>query len=173
MGTHQENKVNSEKLQDGQLRAKLDELWETDLTLGQIRSIVRLRTKTVMDYYESRYGTEAYKARKSKRYSQSKTGELNPMTGKSNSEHHNWQGGSDDLKGYLTISTPEWYESEAKRIFTHHAVWAMWHGYNRVPKGYVIHHIDHNPRNNKPENLQLLTPSAHLKLHRQESVTTR
>lgn len=29
VGTRQENKVNSEKLQDGQFRAKLDELWET------------------------------------------------------------------------------------------------------------------------------------------------
>ena len=31
--------------------------------------------------------------------------------------------------------------------------------------GQVVHHKDGNPRNNDPDNLELMTPSQHSKLH--------
>ena len=37
-----------------------------------------------------------------------------------------------------------------------------------VPAGYVVHHIDDNPLNNKLENLQLVTRAEHSKLHRDD-----
>ena len=30
----------------------------------------------------------------------------------------------------------------------------------------IVHHIDNNPQNNKPENLQLMTQKEHLKLYK-------
>lgn len=37
-----------------------------------------------------------------------------------------------------------------------------------IPKGYDIHHKDHNKNNNEPDNLELLTRSEHLKRHAAE-----
>lgn len=37
-----------------------------------------------------------------------------------------------------------------------------------IPKGYDIHHKDHDKNNNEPENLELLTRSEHLKRHAAE-----
>lgn len=36
----------------------------------------------------------------------------------------------------------------------------------QIPKGYVVHHVDMNPKNNVPINLWLMTRSSHAKLHR-------
>lgn len=45
----------------------------------------------------------------------------------------------------------------------------VWEYYNcEIPKGYEVHHKDHNKGNNDIENLQLLKKSAHSKLHRAE-----
>jgi len=33
---------------------------------------------------------------------------------------------------------------------------------NVVPRGYEIHHIDSNPYNNKPENIQIVTRKEHM-----------
>jgi len=38
-------------------------------------------------------------------------------------------------------------------------------GKNRKPTDTIIHHIDHNPLNNLPENIQLLTIKEHGKIH--------
>lgn len=35
-----------------------------------------------------------------------------------------------------------------------------------VPKGYHVHHIDENPANNTPENLLILTPPEHMRIHK-------
>lgn len=34
-----------------------------------------------------------------------------------------------------------------------------------VPKGYHIHHIDRNPKNNHPDNLLVCSPTKHMELH--------
>lgn len=35
-------------------------------------------------------------------------------------------------------------------------------------KGEIVHHIDRNRRNNNPSNLQIMTQSEHVNLHRRE-----
>lgn len=35
-----------------------------------------------------------------------------------------------------------------------------------VPEGYVVHHIDHNPKNNNIDNLQLMTRGEHIIHHK-------
>ena len=42
------------------------------------------------------------------------------------------------------------------------------HEVGEIPKGYDIHHKDHNKNNNEPENLELLTRKEHLKRHAAE-----
>lgn len=43
--------------------------------------------------------------------------------------------------------------------------WCLANGFYRVPPNTMIHHIDQNPLNNNPNNLQLMTKDFHNKLH--------
>lgn len=50
----------------------------------------------------------------------------------------------------------------------HKAVWEDWHGL-KVPKGYVIHHINEDSTDNRPENfkcMKILDHNAHHRLVR-------
>ena len=61
----------------------------------------------------------------------------------------------DEKTGYYLNSTIR------KRL--HRYVFEKMHG--EIPKGYHVHHADHNKENNEPDNLMLLTGSQHEKLH--------
>lgn len=52
-----------------------------------------------------------------------------------------------------------------RRILEHHAVWMQANNFYRIPKGFVIHHINQNKLDNRPENLALLDKQTHDKLH--------
>ena len=45
----------------------------------------------------------------------------------------------------------------------HREVWKLHNG--EIPKGFVVHHIDHNKENNKIENLEIMGWSEHNSLH--------
>ena len=56
------------------------------------------------------------------------------------------------------------------KVQEHVMIWllnqGLWQrGTTEVENGYVIHHVDFNPRNNDPSNLALLTYADHNKLH--------
>lgn len=40
--------------------------------------------------------------------------------------------------------------------------------YGEIPKGYVIHHIDGDTKNDRIENLRCMSKSEHKKLHEKE-----
>lgn len=54
-----------------------------------------------------------------------------------------------------------YFQHNGKRL--HRAVWEHHNG--RVPKGFHVHHKDHDRSNNSIENLELLDESTHLKEH--------
>lgn len=60
-----------------------------------------------------------------------------------------------NLKGY---KRPYVYR-KAKKIYFEKT------GIYRIPEGCCIHHIDQNPLNNNPENLQLMDKGFHRQLH--------
>ena len=64
----------------------------------------------------------------------------------------------DDKTGYYLNSTLH------KRM--HRYVWEYYNG--AIPKGYQIHHKDHNRANNNIENLEMLPTSTHAKKHGDE-----
>ena len=48
----------------------------------------------------------------------------------------------------------------------HRAIWKKHFG--EIPKGYVIHHIDHNPDNNDISNLECISNREHCQRHMRE-----
>ena len=59
-----------------------------------------------------------------------------------------------------------YYLNSTLKIRMHRFVWVCERG--DIPKGYDIHHIDHDRSNNDISNLQLLTKSEHRKIHYEE-----
>lgn len=49
------------------------------------------------------------------------------------------------------------------RNYLHRDVYVTYNG--EIPDGWHVHHIDHDPLNNAPENLAVMSPEAHAALH--------
>lgn len=60
-------------------------------------------------------------------------------------------------KGHIRICV------NGKLVFEHVFVWEKHYG--KIPKGYQVHHKDRNPANNDINNLQLVTPLEHKRIH--------
>lgn len=67
----------------------------------------------------------------------------------------------DDTTGYYLAARPR--KGETRRLRMHEYVWTCVHGV--IPKGYHIHHKDHDKSNNTIENLELLIAHDHLSMH--------
>jgi hypothetical protein len=50
-----------------------------------------------------------------------------------------------------------------KVVYEHRNIYETTYG--EIPKGYIIHHIDGDTKNNNISNLQLMKQSEHIKLH--------
>lgn len=59
-----------------------------------------------------------------------------------------------------------YYLNSTLRIRMHRFVWIC--NYGDIPKGYAVHHIDHDKSNNDISNLQLVTIKEHAKIHYDE-----
>lgn len=76
-----------------------------------------------------------------------------------------------DKGGYVVLNGKKFrghpnYKNDG--IYEHHYVMSQIIG-RPIGEGEIVHHIDGNKQNNSPENLQLLTVSAHAKLHSNEN----
>jgi hypothetical protein len=139
----------------------------TELTLQQIADHTSTSPKQVFNYVARNYSREHRTERKRNSYRKSKTGSLNPMTGKTGSAHHNYVGVVGDSKGYLMELKPSWYTGRAgsKHVFQHHIVVCLSLGITEIPKGWCVHHVNENPHDNTFDNLVLMTLSDHQRLH--------
>jgi hypothetical protein len=147
----------------------------TDLTIEQIAKQLSISVAWVRRHTYECYSSQEFDARKKRLYALSKTGDKNPMTGKFKELHPNWKGGDVlDGKGYVITLKPTWYTGRkgSKYVFKHSVVMCEALGLSEMPAGMIVHHIDGNPLNNSLDNLQMMTPSAHTRLHQLERATT-
>lgn len=54
------------------------------------------------------------------------------------------------------------------KVFLHRYVWEK--AFGAIPEGLHVHHVDGDPSNNALENLTLVTPEKHVKLHREMGI---
>lgn len=139
----------------------------TETRLQDICKEARLEYWEMQEILDKHYSKEFQQKRKSHLYSLSKKGNKNPMTGKFKELHHNYKGEVDDGNGYLQCLKPDWYTGRkgCKHVFVHTIVMCEHLGLTELPKGWVIHHINGNKKDNDINNLALLTNSGHTKLH--------
>jgi len=69
----------------------------------------------------------------------------------------NFKGGSLDSYGHRIIYI------NTKRVREQRYIWEKHNG--KIPEGYIIHHINCNPSDNRIENLKCMSKSEHKKLH--------
>ena len=74
------------------------------------------------------------------------------------------------FNGHTYQKYPErrYYEKVGGRKFLHRDVWEFHNG--PIPSGYHVHHIDGNPTNNAPENLQAFPSAVHFAEHKGDRV---
>ena len=81
--------------------------------------------------------------------------------------HPNWKGGRrirDD--GYIDINLPEHPRARKEGyVLEHILIWGKVHG-KPLPEGWVIHHINGIPNDNRPENLVALPNKKHYEILR-------
>lgn len=65
----------------------------------------------------------------------------------------------ENKKGYLIINT-NWCHGRIHQI-----VYCLFNNLSKVPRGYVVHHIDKNKHNNALYNLKLVTYKEHADIH--------
>ena len=142
---------------------------ETNMRMEDICVEVKLPNYIVQDIIHQHFSQEFIDKRKSKLYRNSKLGDKNPMTGKFGELHHGYKGVIDDGNGYLMMLKPDWYTGRKAHtyVFLHHIVFCQHSGLTEIPKGFVVHHIDFDKKNNDISNLALMTVAAHARLHAQ------
>ena len=76
------------------------------------------------------------------------TGQLSWRRGKRAGQPCGYLAG--DYKGYLRVKVQQ------RHYRVHRLVWAYYYGED-IPEGLVIDHIDHDPQNNRIDNLRVVT----------------
>ncbi|MCF7861155.1 HNH endonuclease [Candidatus Woesearchaeota archaeon] len=72
-------------------------------------------------------------------------------------------------KGTLSDKGHKLITKKGKQIREHRYVWEKTNNM-KIPKGFIIHHIDNNKINNKPDNLMLMSNAEHTSLHRAQRI---
>lgn len=143
----------------------------TDIPMERLCKEVKLEDYMVQSIIRDFFTEEYINERKSRLYRLSKLGDKNPMKECTRDKNHNWIGGVvSDGQGYLMVKKPEWYTGRkgSDYIFQHSIVMCEALGITEIPKGFAVHHIDHNPLNNDISNLALVQMGAHSRLHQIE-----
>ena len=144
---------------------KIKELLETtDLTVLNIAKELDLGWKVIWNYLHKNYTKEFIQTRKRKSYSLSKLGDKNPQYGK---QAVNFKELKEDGYGYYLTVKPDWYTGRkgSQHVFSHSVIVCQALGLTEIPKGFCIHHINGDTRDNNIHNLALVTIQGHGKFH--------
>lgn len=71
--------------------------------------------------------------------------------------------GTFEFDGQVWRQRPDGYYKNSKKQYFHRYIYEKHHG--PIPKGYVVHHADHDPANNDIANLVLMPRSEHHSHH--------
>ena len=139
----------------------------TDTSMHDIAIISKLKDYKVQYILRQHFTEEFISKRKARLYRNSKLGDKNPMKGKVGDKNPFYKGIIEDGKGYNIVLKPEWYTGRvgSRHVFLHHVVMAEALGLTEIPKGFVVHHIDGNKKNNDINNLALVNLSGHCRWH--------
>lgn len=147
---------------------------ETDYTYSQIAKQLGCHIWIVQDIITKSFSKEEISKRKTYSYSRSRMAELNPMFNKTREKHHAFKEEVEDGYGYVMVLKPDWYTGRkgSRHVFKHSVVMCEVLGLTEIPKGFCVHHVDGDKKNNNVNNLALLSTSAHMRLHALERATT-
>lgn len=67
-------------------------------------------------------------------------------------------------EGYLRIRYADPESGSNRFVMLHRYIFEAVHG--PIPDGYIVHHVDGDPLNNRLDNLMLMTRKGHSTLHR-------
>lgn len=121
----------------------------------------RVSVHTVREALHQELDETTMRQEHAKRLRYTKTGTKNPMYGKRAEQCPNHVGHCEDGRGYLTQRVGD------KRYFVHRKVFAELLGIHpsELPETLHVHHIDGDAKNNDPNNLALVTPGGHRRIH--------
>jgi transposase-like protein len=162
--TRDVNKLNSLEyklgLTENELKAKLETMYyKENKSLNKIATEFDV-TRTVI----------------SRRFEKYRIKKLDPMAAKtvfgSGENHGNWKGGRIVQNGYYMVRCPEHPKARLGYVYEHRLVMERHLG-RYLKKDEIVHHKNRNKQDNRLENLEVLTPSEHNKVHRKELIESR
>lgn len=159
--------ISKKHLADLPLRQNVINLYINSLlTMEQVSHHFGIGHHTVCTMLKEDLDPETLRQLKSVKYSASKQGKKNPMTGKI---PPNYKGECEDGRGYLTRVV------RGKRQFVHRIVFAeevLGIMVEELPPTLAIHHIDEDKVNNSASNLAAATNEGHRLIHQRYLYTT-
>lgn len=82
----------------------------------------------------------------------------------------NWKGGRTiDTDGYVLLYRPDHPAASGNYVFEHRLVAEEMLG-RPLRSGEDVHHVNERRDDNRPENLQVMSKSAHVRLHRRKEI---
>lgn len=123
-------------------QAKLEELASTELNYRELAEIFGVSKSTVWRRLRNPYVKKP-----------------NAFTGKIGPEHPCWKGGKSMQYGYIRVYDPKTRHTS----FEHRLVWERANN-RKVPKDWVVHHLNGIRSDNRPSNLLAMHRKDHNKL---------
>lgn len=146
----------------------MKEYFYSDLTNKAIGEIFGCDyNRSIKSFWLEWFGNKEVHNRFKRMCSLSKQGKDNPMYKKTKAAHPRYKVSYVNWQGYRYIDAPDWYTGNCKgtKVMEHIVVGCIKYGLTELPQGHVFHHKDENKLNNNPDNLELLTISAHMIVH--------
>ena len=143
-------------------------VFHTDLPNKQVGKLFGCDyNRSIKPYWVECFGAKKVHDRFRRLCSISKSGDKNPMKGRTKHLHHNYTKEYVNWQGYRFVDIPDWFTGKHHqgKVMEHVVVGCEKYGLTELPPGHVFHHIDEDKLNNDPANLQLLTISEHMRVH--------